>query len=447
MRIFGTLEKIGAGLAALMLICGAVNCSSVNEEMGGDNAKVNFAEQEIINGQACDENKYPASVALILEATANSIFSGTQYMRTVCCTGTLIAPDVVLSAGHCVDKSTLEQGGFGMVTIDDLQYYISFKADLTNIASGTKGSSAASRAELAALPDDAIAVKQIVVNPGFDINNFSGFQGGLGNMYDTSLLFLDKPVTNVKPAAVITKSEASQLTVGAKVDIAGWGMQQPGGGSPFSPPPAAGTVGKKICAASSIVELGDHEMQIGQTNEGRKCHGDSGGPSYLTVNSTTARKERVIGITSHAYDASDADCKSKGGADTRIDAWFDWIDGEMKTACNNGTRVWCKVSGVIEPDYFENNTGNSNQPTTPNQNNQTGTSTGTASDNNVVINPAPNSNGGENAVDNNAATAGTPVGETVDASGCALAGNSSSINGLGWLLVLAVLGLRNRRRD
>ncbi len=70
----------------------------------------------------------------------------------------------------------------------------------------------------------------------------------------------------------------------------------------------------------------------------------------MTVQSSAFRKERVVGITAHAYDASD--CK-KGGIDTRVDAWLDWIGGEMKKACKDGKRPWCKVTGIIPPGYYD----------------------------------------------------------------------------------------------
>ena len=52
-------------------------------------------------------------------------------------------------------------------------------------------------------------------------------------------------------------------------------------------------------------------------------HGDSGGPTYMDVETSSETKRRVIGITSHAYDPNDY---AKGGVDTRVDVWLDWID-------------------------------------------------------------------------------------------------------------------------
>ncbi len=70
----------------------------------------------------------------------------------------------------------------------------------------------------------------------------------------------------------------------------------------------------------------------------------------MEVNTNSTRYERVVGITSHTYDLSDC---YKGGVDTRVDVWFDWIDDQMQRHCADGTRVWCDLAGVIPPEYYD----------------------------------------------------------------------------------------------
>ena len=44
-----------------------------------------------------------------------------------------------------------------------------------------------------------------------------------------------------------------------------------------------------------INEIGGAEMQIGSDERSsRKCHGDSGGPTYLRVETESSRKERTL---------------------------------------------------------------------------------------------------------------------------------------------------------
>ena len=307
--------------------------------------------QPIINGKVCTEQITPTAVALLLEAKMS--LRGTELpMRTVMCTGTLIAPDVVLTAAHCVTPSMLASG-FGTVT--DAQYHVAFTANLATYADQARGLPPQLGGKpLAPLPAEALKVREFLAHPDFDPADLQSFKGGVNeNLNDIGLMFLDKPIPleTLRPAVLITKDEAKQYLVkDASVRIAGWGQQVVVPNPLFPPPP--GTVGVKICATSFINEIGPHEMQIGGGPEtSRKCHGDSGGPSYLDIETDTFVKERLVGITSHAYDQTDC---AKGGVDTRVDVWLDWIDAELKKRCaGTASRSWCDVAGIIPPDFYK----------------------------------------------------------------------------------------------
>ena len=117
--------------------------------------------------------------------------------------------------------------------------------------------------------------------------------------------------------------KADAIVEGAIVDIVGWGQQT----SDQTPP--AGTVGIKI-AGQQIVEVSPYEFKVGELQgDVRKCHGDSGGPTYIDLGGSDGT--RVIGVTSHAYDMTD--CRETGGVDTRVDFYLDWIDAEMRSRC------------------------------------------------------------------------------------------------------------------
>jgi hypothetical protein len=288
--------------------------------------------QGIINGELCDETVEPTAVALMFDGTVD-FGQGGQDLRTVLCTGTLIAPDVVLLAAHCLDTSALTFG-FGSTTREE--WYVSFEADLARFAEQSEA--------LPELPASAIPVADTAAHPDFDLQSLGQGVDGVEN--DIALVFLAAPVTTVVPEVVLTPAEASGLSVGATVRIAGWGQQTVTNG--FFDPPPPGSVGIKICGSSTINEIGATLIQIGgDASTTRKCHGDSGGPTYFTLAGEQAIARRVIGVTSRAYDQEDC---NKGGVDTRVDAFVDYLEDEMRTRCTAGTRTWCAVEGLLTAD-------------------------------------------------------------------------------------------------
>ncbi len=302
------------------------------------------ASQAIINGDQCPASTAPTALAILVDATVDfsALGGGTQDITTVLCTGTLIAPDVVLTAAHCTDVNALTMG-FGEV--ERAEFYVTFDPDLSALA-GMDGQGPPPE-----IPASAVPVREYLAHEDFSLDSM-GQVAGPGDYQDVALLFLGAAITDVAPAVVIDESEVDQLTEGAAVAIAGWGQQTVTG--QFETPPE-GTVGIKVCGNTTINEMGATEMQIGgDTSTTRKCHGDSGGPTYLEVETTHDVTTRVVGITSHAYDQSDC---QKGGVDTRVDAYLPWIDAAMTARCDNDSRVWCEVPGIVPPSFYDASSG------------------------------------------------------------------------------------------
>lgn len=333
-RIPPTLFPIALTVAALPLVsaCGPAGESI---DLAGDSA----SEAAIINGESCEAETYPTAAAILVDARVSIPVLGESDIKTVICTGTLIAPDTVLTAAHCLDATGLTFG-FGEVLRES--YSVTFDPDLVALAS--QGQEQGASVEL---PESRIEAAAFFMHEDFSLDSFEGVNGP-GDFYDIGVVFLEETV-DIAPEIVVTAEEAEQIVVGADVAIAGWGQQVPTDG-PFDAPPE-GSVGQKVCALSFINEVGTTEFQVGGDSEtSRKCHGDSGGPTYMTIETDLVNKQRVIGITSHAYDAEDC---AKGGVDTRVDSYLDWLDDKMVNACEDGTRAWCDVPGVIPPSFYE----------------------------------------------------------------------------------------------
>ncbi len=268
----------------------------------------------IIGGQASTASDFPTTGVLLAKAEVFGMEIGQMV-----CTGTLIAPDVVLTAAHCT-SNPFEQ----FATFD---YYFSFELDVSGFGQTTQQ-----------LPADAILVAERVTHPDFDFQDVGGMGGmppsGLGNFKDIALIFLANPVSWMEPAVIAEPDDAPLVTAGTDVDIAGYGQLQQG----------AMTAGVKYHARTIINETNASEMQIGDLPPTpQKCHGDSGGPTYLEVDDGKMPRRRVIGVTSRAYDQSDC---MKGGVDIRVDFFRDWLVTEMTAGCTDGRRSFCVGDGA-----------------------------------------------------------------------------------------------------
>ncbi len=87
-------------------------------------------ERPIIHGKECGATDSPSAVGVILEAEVKS-GSSTRTIRALICSGTLIAPDTVLTAAHCINVSEELKG---TVTFKEEDYHVSFKANLHKLS-------------------------------------------------------------------------------------------------------------------------------------------------------------------------------------------------------------------------------------------------------------------------------------------------------------------------
>ena len=287
---------------------------------GGAPQDFHATSNGIVEGVSSSVTDYPsAGVMLVTESDASGDGGG------MACTGTLISPDVVLTAAHClVDQEYISQEYPGLT----VKTYFSFELDVSQFGVAHLD-----------LPTGAVEVAKQVGHPEYGKSD-SEPEPGLGNDRDIALLFLKKPVEGVTPAPLVREQDRARLIAGAQVHIAGYGQRERTANSE--------TAGIKFHGRTFIREVNDGEMQVGglENEAGRgpsKCYGDSGGPTYIEVDGVL----RVIGVTSRSYNHHD-DCDT-AGVDTRVDAFLPWIKQEMKKACDEGISKCGEDVTPVEP--------------------------------------------------------------------------------------------------
>jgi secreted trypsin-like serine protease len=140
------------------------------------------ATASIIGGSGATIEEFP-SLAYIEAREGKSGFA---------CTGTVVAPKVILTAAHCIED--LERGSFT-------------SAGNYAVATGTT-------APGKALRENVFRVVETHVFPGFDPGNLRG---------DAGILVLDRP-TAAPPIALAGPADAALYEGGATVRLAGWGL-------------------------------------------------------------------------------------------------------------------------------------------------------------------------------------------------------------------------------
>ena len=219
----------------------------------------------ITYGFVDSNNTFRNTGAFIVKTTDGQIFP--------ICSGTMITPNVFLTAAHCTSFYTQELAPEGDVAYVSLDQSIPF------------GALTSSKTEL-------LSVAHVVSNP-----NYNQAQSDSG---DIGVLILDRNVRGVTPATLPSCGLLDQLAAqnGLKTATftnAGYGVQNRvvGGGVPFfqdlTPVP-------RMFSFSSFNSLNGGYMRLSQNNStgnGGTCFGDSGGPNFLTLNG----QQLIVSIT------------------------------------------------------------------------------------------------------------------------------------------------------
>ena len=218
------------------------------------------------------------------------------------CSGTMITPNVFLTAAHCTSYFTRELAQQGYTAYVSLGQSIPFGS-------------------LTSKKTTMLSVAQVVTNP-----NYNQSQSDSG---DIGALILDRNVRGVNPATLPACGLLDQLLAqnGLKNAVfinAGYGLQNRvvGGGVPFfqdlNPVP-------RMFSFSSFNSLNGGYLRLSQnpsTGNGGTCFGDSGGPNFLTVNG----QQLIVAITI----TGDSVCRS-----TNVDYRLDTVSAQTFLAYVN----------------------------------------------------------------------------------------------------------------
>jgi secreted trypsin-like serine protease len=245
-------------------------------------------------------NTYSNVGAFIVQAPSGEIFP--------LCSGTLITPDVFLTASHCTQYFTNVLAPLGYTA------YVSFDSPIAygDLTDGTV---------------NLIAVEEAVTNPGY--NQRQSDSGDVG------VLILAEEATGVTPATLPTCGLLDELAAAnglrnAVFTPVGYGIQNRvvGGGPPYfedaNPIP-------RMYAYSGFNALSPGYLRLSQNpavGNGGTCYGDSGGPNFLTVDGTPI----LVAVTT----TGDTACRATN-VDYRLDtaaaqAFFEYVNATYGTS-------------------------------------------------------------------------------------------------------------------
>jgi MYXO-CTERM domain-containing protein len=206
------------------------------------------------------------------------------------CTGVLIAPTVVMTAGHCIDSQ------------------------LNAVLVGTNS---------LARPEDGemLQVERRIVFPG--------------DKYDVAIVTLQQPST-IAPRLLATGWVQSDVVDGGRVQFVGYGAIDTQGNQYVDElQEAESTITDSGCTRhAGCAAEAQPDGEIGAGGGGiDTCFGDSGGPMYLL----TEYGEFLAGITSRPYDDFTVPC-SEGGIYTRPDKAeiVAWVEEEAGIVLPDG---------------------------------------------------------------------------------------------------------------
>ena len=284
-------------LVGVLAMVGVAGCGYQGAVDITDITDTGVANQAIVRGGApCHDDVSAATVALLLERHGVVSFS---------CTGTLVAPDTVLTAAHCIVRN---EPGLSVSLLSDVRAWYG-------------GSNPG-------LPPGAVRAMVAIANPAFDGQFNSRFSDA--ESFDVGLLLLEHAISSVAPMRLPSAAELATLVDGDTVEIVGFGLDDDG------------QAGLKRCAFTHVTGQGPALLAVG---DGQRlpslCNGDSGGPTVAFVGPNGA--PRLAGVASFGTTG----CGQAAFA-VKTSPHIGFMEAEMQRWCDFGLRSddMCRSPGL-----------------------------------------------------------------------------------------------------
>ena len=298
-----------------ILLAAVVAFVSFNVEWSEAHAQ---ADVQVIGGSEAGSTEYPWMASLHLHLLEDN------GLTSLICAGSLIDPQWVLTASHCVSIPPFFYENNPPLPDIAKPYFVRVGTNLVNSSGQVR------------------QVAEIVIGTrGFSFTD------------DIALLRLESPVEGVTPIQRVSASEGQSAVSLGSATVIGWGTTnfgtetgignvlpaklQKGLVDTFSDDQCSSTFGtqfdpdKSICADT----LASDDKGTGAVGA---CYGDSGGPLVVTLGGV----QKVMGITSGGFDKCGSD--KYPGIYTKVASYDDWISKTI----NPNSRIKTIASVILD---------------------------------------------------------------------------------------------------
>ena len=251
------------------MFCLSVAQADAEREMGNEQLESGQSQIRIIGGVHAKSGEFPFMTALV--------FKGYKPARGQFCGGSLIAPNVVLTAAHCVSDFVSRPGKPARYPVSRIQAYVG-------------------AFDLNRSPGIAVDIKEIYMDNRY--GDYEDKNGIAWLKYDFALLRLAKSITSIPPLRIASATPSASGTV---FKVIGFGLTA--GGNNNSASPILNKLDVPLISLSQCqafyapLKMGILAQNIcaGYPQGGKDaCNGDSGGPLLYRSSAGIA----LVGIVS-----------------------------------------------------------------------------------------------------------------------------------------------------